>query len=1343
MNVHRRWSSEVFIVAADSREGLRAKAEHLRQFLATSRSDSAVDLAYSLNCPLPATAVSRLAIVASSPEDLDHKLAHALERLADPAVRRIKERTGVYYFEDRLHDAGTLAFLFPGEGAQYVNMLADLCLHFPQVRAWFDLIDQAFAHHERNLLPSQVIFPPSAGSNAGDDERIWRMDCGAEAVFTANQALFTLLSLLEIRPQAVVGHSTGDYSALHAAGVVQVDGQTELIEQVLALNSIYNEMAQAGEIPAASLVAVGAPNREDVASLVERSNGALAIAMDNCPHQIVLSGPSEAMEAATAELGTHGAICTPLPFSRAYHTPAFERFCDRLGDLFREVALVPPSVLVYSCATAKLYPDDPDAMRKLASEQWAMPVRFRETIEAMYEAGTRIFVEVGPRGNLCGFVDDILRGKSFLAVPANVVHHSGIDQINHLVGLLAAHGVPMRLEALYEHRRPERLSLAPPDAAALEATHGKRLMTLALGLPILDVDADDRLNSDRAAHAVVSAPRPASGEVPAAAGTSIEPVEVRPDGVPHMPTVPPATLVPQQGGVFTQVMEEYLQTMDQFLAVQQGVMQAFLAGAPVTNHGVPAETAPVPTMSMSVPASFPLAVPRHASAPSAVVGAPSEVVRSDAVPSTSANGHIELAEPTGVALRARDEIPQILLRLVSERTGYPTEVLDLTLDLEADLGIDSIKRIEILGALQRETNLFQTQDMERVSSLKTLQQIIDVLAQAREEGDENSAYPSSSNGAAVPTELPQPLSSTSITFPPFPFLGSVTSFTPGQELVSYRDIDLDEDLFLHHHTLGRTVSGVDDQLTALPVVPLTISMEMVAEAAAALVPGQLIIGMRNIRAHRWIALDRSSVTVRLTARAIESSPHEVQVRIDEVFGSAEANTVADGPILEGSVVFGDRYPDPPPVSAVPLQAERASTWSPNHLYAEGMFHGPSFQGVVSVDRWGEDGTEATLKVLATEHFFRSHPNPHFLIDPVLLDAAGQLVGFWAMERLERVPNAFPYRVEALHIYGPNLPAGEHAQCRARVAMIGETLTRSDIDVIGPDGRLFAQLVGWEDRLFDVPQRFDHLVFNVRDTVVSTAWSAPVARFEMPEAVSCCLLDGISPELLEAHEQIWQKALAHLILSRRERDEWQNLKGPARRRHEWLLGRVAAKDAVRLFLKDRHTMDVYPADVEITRGEHGQPLLRGPWADALDRPPVISLAHANGTAVAIVGDGDRCTGIGIDVECLGRVGAGFETAAFTASERDLLASLHASGQEEWLLRLWCSKEAVAKATGLGLAGEPSGLNVQSADSDSGMVQVALSGTFAERLPHLADQSINVFTGRDRGLVFASTLLTGAC
>src|SRR5262245_22486445 len=398
-----RWPSEVFVLEGASRSELRERALALRAWLKGAAERQLPGLAWSLDRGLQRLP-SRLAIVAASVADLDRKIEHALGRLADPAVRRIKDRSGIFHFDEPLGKTGGLALLFPGEGAQYPHMLADLCLHFSAVRACFDRTDRAFVDHPRGYLPSEFIFPlPAHSADPRQQEaRLWQMDGAVEAVFTANIALFALLRDLGIRPDAVCGHSTGEYSALIASGAFDDGADDQVIGLMQRLNFLYRRLQDQDGIPGATLVAVGAADRATVEAAMAAAGG-LHLAIDNCPHQVVLCGPADAVTRAVEYLRPRGALCEALPFARAYHTPLFEAVTTPLREFFAGLPLRTPTVPIWSCATAAPMPPDTEAVRDLAVRQWAMPVRFRDTIERMHDAGVRLFLECGPRGNLTAF----------------------------------------------------------------------------------------------------------------------------------------------------------------------------------------------------------------------------------------------------------------------------------------------------------------------------------------------------------------------------------------------------------------------------------------------------------------------------------------------------------------------------------------------------------------------------------------------------------------------------------------------------------------------------------------------------------------------------------------------------------------------------------------------------------------------------------------------------------------------------------------------------------------------------------------------------------------------------
>ena len=1023
--------TEVFIIEAETRQGLMERGSRLWEFLKRTSGVVLKDLAWTLNCGLQAQPW-RLAIVANSAEDLARKLSGALGRLEDPQCVQIKDNAGVYFFREPLR--GKIAFLFPGEGAQYPNMLLDLCVHFPEVRECFDRADRALAGGARRMLPSEFIFPRSILPEAERENvkrELWQLEGAVEAVLIANRAMRTLLGKLEVRPDTMAGHSTGDYSAMLACGVIRA-------EEEAFVRTIRKAYASGDETPAeaATLVAV-ASDVATVMRIVEETAelhlAELHLAMDNCPHQTVLAGSKDAAEELCARLRRHGIIYEILPFDRPYHTEMFAAQAVAAGArFFSQLPIAAPETELYSCTTGRRYPSTEGEIRDLFVAHWMRPVLFTETIRQMYEDGVRIFVEAGPRGNLTAFVSDILRGKPHLAIPANVTRRSGITQLNHLVGMLAAQGIGMRPDYLYARRRP--VKVVWEDPAAMIPLSKPAPVKLALGLPPLKV-----------------APRPA------------KPVSERP--VLAEATVPVRTHA-GAGLARATAMQQYLRGMEAFLDVESEVMGAFLKRQ------------------------------RRATAP-------------------------------------RD----------------------------------------------------------------------------------------------------------------YPLLGTIASLTPSRELSAVRRLSPGEDLFLRDHALGGPVSVTSPGLRPLVVLPLTMSMEILAEAATALMPGQVLTGMRDIQAHHWIQVDETPVSLYISARCLANSTREVAVQV--------RNAPEGPPVIEGIVTFGDGYPERPATSVPKLREERASRLPAGLYDGRLMFHGPCFQGVESIDRSGQNGVTGRLRVLPAGNLFRGMANPRLVLDPVVLDAAGQLVGFWAAENLERGFVVFPYRLQALHVYGPKRPAGERLNCQVSLELKGNDEILSHIGIVGDDGAVWMELKGWADRRFDPPARFHKAWIAPRETTIS--------RVVEMGAGECCVLETPFTQ----GSAFWAELWASLVLNRSEREEFSRHRGQGEL--AWLRGRTAAKDAVRGFLKKRHGTELLPADVEIFEAAPGQLQVRGGRGQAT---AALAVAHAPGVTVAVAGEtGCRCA---VDIASLR------ETRPAGAQDESFLQGLTGADRAEWSLRLDCVRKAAPNA-----------------------------------------------------------------
>lgn len=548
------WDVEAVVVGAENRSLLVERLKNLQAAIVENSEARLIDIAATLNAQAQHSEC-RIAFVAATVEELGKRLERALVRLSADECPFINDAAGIYYFSKPLFQKGAVAFLFPGEGAQYLSMLGDLCPHFPEVDRCLQFADEAFARHDPDARPLSAFahFPKDADpeETAKAQQELGRLDTTMVSVLFADWAMNELLSSLHIQADVIAGHSAGELAALGAAKSINVEDQA--INVVGMMQALRNQDSGGGQ--SFELLAVGA-SREVVAATIQKvsskvpADSELHLAMDNCPHQTVLVGTTEAMATVVAELTAAKVMHEKLPFDRPYHTYLFEPYLEDLSKRFAEVTFREPPVTVYSCTTAQPFPSNPDHIRDLALSHWASQVRFTDMVRQMHADGVRIFVEAGPRGNLSSFTTDILRGEEFLAVAANVQRRSGIMQLNHLVAQLAAHHVPMQLDHLYERREYSEF----PRLAATPAT------------------PEETVSGQTKTAERLSAKPPTVPETSAPKTSPTRPEQPAPQATPVAAPLPATSSIGSTG----HVMNRYLSVMEQFLGDQEAVTKAYL-----------------------------------------------------------------------------------------------------------------------------------------------------------------------------------------------------------------------------------------------------------------------------------------------------------------------------------------------------------------------------------------------------------------------------------------------------------------------------------------------------------------------------------------------------------------------------------------------------------------------------------------------------------------------------------------------------------------------------------------------------------------------------------------------
>ncbi|MGH3781359.1 MAG: 4'-phosphopantetheinyl transferase superfamily protein [Pseudonocardiaceae bacterium] len=472
--------------------------------------------------------------------------------------------------------------------------------------------------------------------------------------------------------------------------------------------------------------------------------------------------------------------------------------------------------------------------------------------------------------------------------------------------------------------------------------------------------------------------------------------------------------------------------------------------------------------------------------------------------------------------------------------------------------------------------------------------------------------------------------------------------TASRQLITTRTLSLATMPYLADHCFYRQPASWPEPADRYPVVPLTTMLELMTDAARAVSPGRTVIGIQDVRALRWLTV---APPVTITISATLRSDGNVSV-------------VLEG-YARGTVMLANGYPAPPDGPDRPLPGDRPSEITAAAVYGyRWMFHGPRFQGVVEVGMTGDDGIRGVLAA-------SSAPG-------ALLDNAGQLLGLWIMQRLPANRLAYPSAVERVRWYGPQPPPGERTSCVARIVSVTETEVVADLELRRPDGRLWARLDRWRGRRFGT----DEVTWQVHLYPERN-------RIAQRQPGGWYLIQDPWPD--PATRELFMRR----YLSAAEQVDYQRRTPRAAR--QWLLGRVAVKDAVRQWLWDAGAGPVFPAEVTISNDASGRPRVAGPF----DEPPEVSLAHAGSLAAALVGGPDRCpSGVGIDIEQITYRDEPTVATILTDAERRLVDAQSSSVAERasWVTRFWTAKEAVAKATGTGLGGRPDHFAIERVDGD---------------------------------------------
>ncbi|MET9643679.1 beta-ketoacyl synthase N-terminal-like domain-containing protein [Streptomyces syringium] len=686
--------------------------------------------------PVPATH-ARVGYVAKDDEHHAKLLTATIDQLRNNLGHdEWHHARGIHYRRTALPPGTKVGALFAGQGSQYVDMGLRALLDVPPVRAAFDAAGALFPPDDP--LARTVFPPPGAQDRQHADERLRRTAYAQPAIAALAMGQYRFLTELGFAPHAVLGHSFGELTALWAAEALDDDAFLALARaRGLAMQS-----PPPGSTDPGAMAALRVPDTRLAQLLADHPE--LVVCGRNAPDEHVVGGPSAAVEDFLRWCAGRSVPVQRLPVAAAFHTAFVEHALVAFGAACAGVDFAAPALPVYADTAGATYGADPEANRRTLVEQLRHPVEFAARLEEMYTDGVRVFVEFGPGRTLTGLVERTLGERGARAVPCDV--GGGGDSAVALKDAalrLAVLGLP--LADINRYDAPAR----PPHPTASNVARlleGPNFAWEAARRPPADepAPAPPRLPAHQ------RAPRP-----PAPAGTD-----------------PLSQAAAEHLAAHVRYLNGQLDTTEQLTGLLaagtvDGRVDQSLAAAvhAITEHSIALGEAhtragEVVTRLLSMPPDGQETWPATDSrAQAGVAGRSAEAAaptgRAPLVPRpagepplrprdtprppeprTSALAEL-MADQDGPARAARppadlsdadlEEMEQVFRQVVAEKTGYDVDMIEPDLYIQEDLGIDSLKQVEIAAEVWRRYPMITRDELFRFTEARTVGELTDML----------------------------------------------------------------------------------------------------------------------------------------------------------------------------------------------------------------------------------------------------------------------------------------------------------------------------------------------------------------------------------------------------------------------------------------------------------------------------------------------------------------------------------------------------------------------------------------------------------------------------------------
>ncbi|TVS21209.1 MAG: acyltransferase domain-containing protein, partial [Planctomycetaceae bacterium] len=614
---------------------------------------------------------ARLSFVVSQPEEFEALCRIAGEWMSDrtTAARDRLAGQGIYFGEPQLVSGGC-AFVFPGQGSQYPGMLREMIAELPEARAACRRADAAMA------ALGYESFTRLAGPQAeGLGSDIWKTQI---SMLLADTITEDMLRQLGLRPALVAGHSFGEYAALVCSGA------WSLTDAIRCTRFRYRSIVETDTIDGC-MAATDAPPEVLQRCLAAAGEGVF-VANLNAPDQTIISGRRDVVGRAVDHLKQQGCTAVVIKVPCPFHTPLMAGAARHLEGLLQEIPLRDSLIPVVSTASSQLMTQSEEFSRSL-TDQLTKPVPYRQMLQQILERNPALIVEVGPQQVLTRLNRKNHPADWPVFIATDVRRRSGARS---LLGVLA------QAECL----------------GCLELDDWRRTRTAKKA-----VTAEGRI-------VVFDATQRRIGKKRAQAHRSSQTTEAPPARKAPEPREPVAMGSTQ--GRWTE--RSSLETPGLLPADRRSKERASKDGF---GHGTPQDVLVLVTGESGTRAR------RKSLADENEIGQRLFPQMAADLP-TAANAHREVSAAVSPATRLDtsesrvgidpESLRRILVDFVVDQTGYPEEIIEFEADLEADLGIDSIKKAQLFGEIGERFRIAPRDDLS-LDDFPTLEHVLAFLTE--------------------------------------------------------------------------------------------------------------------------------------------------------------------------------------------------------------------------------------------------------------------------------------------------------------------------------------------------------------------------------------------------------------------------------------------------------------------------------------------------------------------------------------------------------------------------------------------------------------------------------------